>query len=261
MNQLTRFFKQAVRLSSIIGASSMMIFAPGYNQSVNAFEINSLEEDTTGFSTILNDLQVFVQEEGIAIDQPGTYQLDPSKLILAMAQEVTIFFVNEGAGYKNQLEFTATYGSNVQSGLIFSNISCAECIVPEADGVLRIGDWVNLGHFEAGTQFDFTLIANGYNGGTWRYGTVPQLNPDGLEHIVAYEYGDYVVIGFEDLYGELGLTDPPNENSDRDFNDVIFAVRMNVINESRQSKPVPEPSLGLGLLLTAGLAGLVKKQK
>lgn len=240
-----------------LAATSVLLTTIAFNLApVEAYEIKSIDTDTTGTREIIKEFQQFVQEERDEIDNPDAFRLNPNKLILAEDFDVSVFFVDEGAGFKNQLEFTVTDGSR---NTIFNDVSChtrnTDCQVPSDDGVLNIGDYVELGNFQAGTKFDFTILADGFRDGDTRdnrYGGNPQDNPDGLQHMVAWEYKDYVLIGFEDLYGPLDATEPPNQNSDRDFNDVFFAVRMPVLEEARD---IPEPSTALSLL-GIGLASI-----
>lgn len=240
-------------LTAIAGAALISLFVT--SKANAAYLIKSIDTDTTGFKDIIDEFQQFVHGSGIPFQNSEAQKLDPTKLILATDHDVRVYFLNEGAGFKNQLEFTATNGSNSQSGLIFENISChvsnTDCRKPSEDGVLNIGDYVELGNFSAGTQFDFRLIADGFNGGKYVYGADPNSNPDKLSHLVAYEYLNYLVIGFEDLYGPLGATDPPNQKSDRDFEDAVFVIEMPV------AKQVPESSTSFALI-GVGAFGLVK---
>jgi Domain of unknown function (DUF4114)/PEP-CTERM motif len=88
------------------------------------------------------------------------------------------------------------------------------------------------------------------------FGTQTSSNADGLQHVVAYAYGNYIMMGFEDLYGEKGATGGKNQASDRDFNDGVFVLDIGAANVKALVKPkqkkVPEPSAVLPL---AGLAG------
>ncbi|HBB33650.1 MAG TPA: PEP-CTERM sorting domain-containing protein [Cyanobacteria bacterium UBA8803] len=243
----TKLFTSLITTAAL--TSIFSITAP-----VSAYEIKSIDTDTTGFKDIIDEFQKLVQEEGVGIKNPSAFKLDPTKLLLAADHDVNIYFLNEGAGFKNQLGFSATKDSNSQSGLIFENVSChsrnIDCRIPSNDGVLNIGDYVELGTFKKGTQFDFSIIADGFNGGQYVYGADPVSNPDGLEHLVAYEYKGYVVLGFEDLYGPKGNDQPPNQNSDRDFNDVLFVADLPAVKEVPEPpvKEVPEPSTTLSLL-------------
>ena len=221
-----------------------------------AFSVQPLSNDTTGFKNVIGEYQSFVQKEGIGIGNPGLVKLDPSKLTLAAAHEVKVFFLNEGASKLNDLTFSAT-GFPPTTGTVFEKISCkVGCEISEANGNLNIGDWVNLGLFNAGTTLDFKLLAKGKNGATDTYGAKAQDNPDGLDHLVAYQYKDRVILGFEDLFGPLKETDGRNEGSDRDFNDVVAVVDLPVA----QAAAVPEPTTMAGLALAGGGLGFFKRR-
>lgn len=242
-------------------ASSIMVSTTCLTTPAIAYTIQPLSTDTTGFSNLIDEFQQkFVQPESLAIADPEARVLDPKRLQLSTDYNVRIFFLNEGAGkLSNQLKFTASgYGSQ-QSQSLFGNISCSDpgCRIPEPNGHLRIGDWVDLGNFVAGTSFDFLLESqNGIDGQTDVYHPNTILNPDGLSHLVAYEYKGFVILGFEDLLGpEKGIGDR-NENSDRDFNDVMFVADLPV----SQSKSVPEPSATFALTGLA-LFGLAKLRR
>ncbi|MGD1906639.1 MAG: DUF4114 domain-containing protein [Leptolyngbyaceae cyanobacterium] len=222
-----------------------------------AVSIYPIESDTTGFKDVLSEYQQFVYGERDPFDNPAAQRLDASQLLLDANHEVRVFFLDEGAGKRNDL-FYSTTGPTTQNGTVFEDISCkAGCAISETDGNVNIGDWVNLGNFQAGTLFDFTLGAiNRTDGQTDLYRTQPSLNPDGLDHIVAYEYKDRVVIGFEDLFGPLGATGGRNEGSDRDFNDTVFVVDMPVT----QSTSVPEPTSILGTAIVS-IFGIIYHRK
>lgn len=228
-----------------------------------AYDIKSLDSDTTGFKNLIEEFKPFVQQEGIAIPNPNASKLDPSKLKLAIDHEIRIFLLNEGAGkLSNQLKYIANGYNNQPSASIFGNISCAdsECQLPEKEGTLHIGDWVNLGSFKAGTSFDFLLeTKNDIDGQIDTYGANPASNPDGLDHLVAYEYKGYVVLGIEDWFGEKGAIGGRNEGSDRDFNDVVFVVDLPVVKEAK----VPEPSSALGILAVSafGVGSVLKRKR
>ncbi|MFE1747479.1 DUF4114 domain-containing protein [Coleofasciculus sp. H7-2] len=245
---------------AVIGTSVFSATAPA-----SAYDIKSIDTDTTGFKDIIEEFQQFVSPSGVPFSNPTAYKLDLTKLKLGTDYNPRVYFLNEGAGFRNQLGFTATNGSTFQSGLIFEDASCGinntECQGAANDGPLDIGDYVDLGNFSAGTLFNFWLKADGYNGGTYVYGADPASNPDGLEHLVAYEYKGHLVIGFEDLYGPLGATEPPNQNSDRDFEDTVFVVKFPGLEKAR--KNVPEPSSVLSILGVGafGVSSLHKRKQ
>jgi Domain of unknown function (DUF4114)/PEP-CTERM motif len=210
--------------------------------------------------------QQFVNKEGLNVANSGQYKIDSNKLFLKYGYDVKVSFINEGAGYRNQLGYTATGGSN-KSGMIFNDISCAGagCISPGAN-TLKLGDTVKLGTMAANTQLDFGLRADGFNRGSNAYvfGTPDTQNADGLQHVVAYTYGSkYLVLGFEDLYGTGGgvAQGKFKEKSDRDFNDAVFVVdigedNVNYLNGTK----VPEPA-SVVTLLGLGAAGVLKARR
>lgn len=203
------------------------------------------------------DIQKLLSKEGVAIsgDQVNAQKLDFTQLFLKRKHNVRVSFINEGANYKNQLAYEAFKTNYYSKGMIFENISCNstknKCLHGEKDGVLDIGDFVDLGTFEAGTQLNFLLKADGdttpsRNGDI--YGSDPSLNPDGLQHIMAWNVGDYLIMGFEDLRG----------GGDKDYNDIIFAVDLGKNNY----KPtlISEPSATFAIL-GVGAVGMLKLRR
>jgi hypothetical protein len=213
--------------------------------------------------------QKFVQKEGLAIANSGQFKINADNLFLKYDHDVTVSFINEGAGYRNQLGFRAQGATNT-SGLLFNDISCTGtgCVGDWGGKALKLGDTVKTGKIKGGTQLDFGLRADGLNRGTDSYvfGTPSSQNADGLQHVVAYTYGDrYIVMGFEDLYGDgKSAQGKFGEQSDRDFNDTVFVVDVGVDNvkclKAGTCKDVPEPAAGLSLI-GAGLAGFVLKRR
>lgn len=242
------------------------------NQEWNNLVVNPVQSgvtDTSGFQDIIPQFRQFVQPERNAIPDDAVTRLDPSKLVLKSDNNVRVWFLNEGAAFRSQLAYEAIGDSNSQRGFIFQDISCINgnnnCEIPESDGVLNVGDYVDLGTVAGGSQLNFWLRANGANsqdpsgvnpetGVRNIYGANASLNPDNLEHVVAYEYNDYLLIGFEDLYGPLGSTAGGNSNSpaDRDFNDVVFVVDIGRDNLAT----IPEPATALGLI-SVGAASIL----
>jgi Domain of unknown function (DUF4114)/PEP-CTERM motif len=211
----------------------------------------------TGFDDA--PFQQFVQAERVELAGVHQVMLDPSKLMLKYAHDVSVFFINEGAGFRNQLAYEAMGGTN-SAGMIFNDISSTESILSDKDGALKKGDGVNLGKMAANTQLDFWLRANGKNGGRNIFGSETASNGDGLQHMVAYAYKNYILMGFEDLWGAKGATGGKNQNSDRDFNDAVFVLDIGEDNVRNLVKPIPEPATVLGLM-GVGAAGLVMRRR
>jgi hypothetical protein len=204
----------------------------------------------------------YVQNESVFVNNASSLSVDLSKLTFAKgASSLDVFFVNEGAGYRNQLTFS---GGSYADQMIFDDISSKKSVVKEADGKLKLGQGFSFGNgLKAGDALDFTLISNKRS--DYTFGTSMDTNVDGLQHVIGYEYFDgtdnWLILGFEDLYGDLrangqdSATGLYNENSDRDFNDVVIAVRGATTREA-----VPEPGMMLGLGGAAAVGALRRRK-
>lgn len=237
-------------------------------------QVKSKSTDNSGFQALIPNFQQYVQKEGIAIPENTLKKLDPTKLQLKSNHNVRVWFLNEGAGYHNQLAYEAMNGSSYQKGMIFNDASCKDgnpCEKAGDGGTLNIGDYVDIGNFSAGTLLNFWLKANGANpqavDGTNPttntkniYGVDATQNPDKLEHLVAAydQVNGYLLIGFEDLFGTKGWTGNGNNGigSDRDFNDLVFVVDVGKDNIAS----VPEPAT-VAALLGVGAFGMVKSRR
>lgn len=253
----TSFLTSALAATAtVVGMLALATPAKAFSWNNNWTQSTIKSKSETGFDD--TPFQQFVQAERIQLPGAGQFQLDPSKLLLKYDHEVKVHFINEGAGYRNQLAFEAT-GATAASGLVFNDISSAESVGNWGGDALNLGDSVNLGVMKGGTQLDFWLKANGYSGGSNIFGTKTESNLDKLQHVVAYAYNNYIVLGFEDLYGDLwasgidAATGKYNENSDRDFNDVVMVIDIGEANV-QELTGVPEPATALALL-GAGVAG------
>ena len=185
--------------------------------------------------------------ERLSFNDQMAFSLDPTKLLLATQSTARIYFVGEGAGYRNTLGYNAlAEGSATPETVVTAD---SELIFPDASSSVSTynansnarrwllapllpGDFVDLGTFASGTTLDFFVIANGANGGTNAYTAPASRNPDQLDHVVSFVLPDspYLIIGFEDLFG----------GGDRDYNDVVFAVDIGAANLQRLIS-TPEP--------------------
>ena len=179
----------------------------------------------------------------------SAHLLDPSKLKLTTSSDIRVYFVGEGAGYRNTLGFSFyTAGMHLEEQkLIFPDASSSVSAYDPASKAARTstmpllpGDFVNIGNAAAGTSLDFFLIANGAAGGNNTFHTTAASNPDHINHVVAFALPDspFLILGFEDMYG----------GGDRDFNDVLIAVDIGARNIAALTV-APEP--GLILILAA----------
>jgi LruC domain-containing protein len=152
--------------------------------------------------------------------------------------EVSITFLNEGAGFRNSLGYfvfdTASPPQAIDDiqthVIVFPNVSKAP------DGELQEGDTIDLSvQLTAGQSIGFFVLANGWgsngsyntiaslgNRGTPYY-SLTSLNPEPTEfdrnHSVLFvdTENEFMVIGFEDLFRPYG---------DNDFNDALFTVKV-----------------------------------
>jgi len=209
----------------------------------------------------------FVQDEQAFLSNASQFEVDLNDLIYTGYGEnnaLEVFFVNEGAGYHNALSLSV--GGSSITNTVFSDISAENSVYQRNNdtAALELGQGVSFLPSELtpeavfGTAIELILNADGSD--KYVYSTDEDKNVDGLQHVVGYNYNDgvddWLILGFEDLYGELGASGADgsnpgfnNQNSDRDFNDVVIALRGVTTKEA-----VPEPGmmLGLGALATVG---------
>lgn len=246
------------------------VMMAGSDEASAVFQKESLPTLTTFLKTELSERKSIGD---------SAYLLDPSQLTLKTDAEVRVYFIGEGAGYANSLGFNtldfaavshssgkgskddklpAAIGADGQ--LIFPNASSSVSFYDPASNATRTksapllpGDFVNLGKFEGGTSFDFFLIADGANDGETVYSTDASLNPDGINHVVAFAYAlkdsPYLILGFEDLYG----------GGDKDFNDVLFAIDIGRANLAALTA-TPEPATLMTLGSFVGLGWALKRK-
>jgi hypothetical protein len=178
--------------------------------------------------------QQFVLKEATAIDLNtlDARKLDATKLKLKFDKKINIYFIDEGAGYRNQLKLVAANGSAAgtnKEGLVFYDGSKGS-----GANELLAGDYVSVGDnlsnndvVKAGTILDFQLRANGFNtsdntsrssADVWY--TDKTKNVDQLQHVIAYEYEGFLVLAWEDL----------KNGGDKDYNDIVFAVDIGQAN-------------------------------
>jgi hypothetical protein len=212
--------------------------------------------------TLRNFVRDNLSENQALADLSGV-SLDPEALLLSSESNVRVYFLQEGAAYRNTLGFSTESVSSGEASddlLIFPDASAKNryysdpSILDENfrsdDRPLIPGDFVDLGVYEGGTLIDFFLIGNGANGGTHVYTADATTNPDQMQHVVAFAIPDspYLMIGFEDVYG----------GGDLDFNDLVFAVDIGELNVAYLANP--EPAVWLMMLLVLGLGYCVCKK-
>lgn len=187
--------------------------------------------------------------ESQSISASTSLGIDPGKLFLSENAIVTVYFLGEGAGYKNSFGwYDATLDPTIAENrnIIWSNASGTAAGLG-GGGDLAVGDSVSLGELSAGTELGFFLIANGYNNpnGDIFY-TETTFNSDGIDHVIAGATGadGLLALGFEDLLG----------GGDQDYNDLMIAIDIGIENVVQVVAAAPEPAVWaliiVGLMMT-----------
>ncbi|NMG57005.1 DUF4114 domain-containing protein [Geitlerinema sp. P-1104] len=235
--------------------------------SASAFTIQSADDS---FKTLINDgvFEDYIHTEYQALDADfvASRQLNLSDLTLKFDHEVKVHFLSEGANFRNQLGVNVSGATEISDTILFDDIVCVtdSCstfkgyrdshITPER--YLEAGDLVNLGMIKAGSTLDFFLNSNGFNrSNPQRLHLDASKNPGGHQQVMAYQESGYLVLAFEDVIINWG-------GSDKDFNDVVFAIDIGEKNlRHLNGETVPEPTLLFGLLGVSGAFSLLGRKR
>jgi LruC domain-containing protein len=158
-----------------------------------------------------------------------------ANIFLVKDAQVTVAFVDEGAGYRNALGFFTFKAEDlptktqVEDKIIFPNVSKPQ---------LKYGNAVELGNFKAGEAIGFTLAADGWKPSlqkvnpnqlkNWIFRTIKRLNPE-VDDVNNYRAHTVLLSNPADELLILGLEDinrTPGLGSDNDFNDAIIAIHV-----------------------------------
>lgn len=194
----------------------MPIAAPVFHSGTDARAQAFNQEILPGASELV-DVHL---REGVEFLAVGVTRLDEDALFILNPTDrpVRVYFIHEGAGYRNTLGYATTVAGSSAIGerkIILPDVSDGTYGGPE---LLSPGDFVELGDFGAGTQFEFFIVRDAVRGGRHVFTNRDHLNPDGIQHLAAWLLGDrYVLLGFEDLLN----------GGDLDYNDVVVVVDLN----------------------------------
>ena len=200
----------------------------------------------------LNAIQALLPEQKVNTAFVNS-AVDPNIRLLEKA-EVSLTFIDEGAGYRNSFGYFLFDDDNniLETRTVFNNASEVG-----GGGSLVPGDTVDLGLFDAGTNIGFWLRADGFkNPNNHTYYTLDHLNPDGLRHVamIADVVNERVVLGVEDLFN-LG---------DQDFNDIVFtftASPFRAIDIAGLPTGAPEAGPIATALISASLFGAYARRR
>lgn len=166
---------------------------------------------------------------------------DPSRLVVLEPTAVRVYFIASQGGFQSALGYYLE-GIDIEDPgpfIVFPNASSPKKLFEYADTISREpgrqdryeyggrrpdapvlpGDFIDLGVLPANTQIVFFLDANAAVGAPrGRFTTIPERNPDRIQHVVTVAYQDspYLMLAFEDLMG----------GGDRTFNDIVFTVEL-----------------------------------
>ncbi len=210
------------------------------------------------------------------------FEIDPSKIVLATAQDVTATFIYEGAAYHNSIGFDALAPGksdpssswdlvkDPNSKLIFPDASSSASGYNDWGSVAGVrspaepllpGDFTDIGKFIKGTKLDFFLLANGaQNYWASTFSTQESLNSDGFtQHVAGFTThlfavpqlnSPYLFLSFEDLWG----------GGDHDINDTIIAINVGTATVN-SLLATPEPTMAASLAGFLALAFVAGRKK
>ncbi len=180
--------------------------------------------------SLLSDLQLTLPESQNALVNHPEYFLNENKeIVLTEDAQISVTFVNEGAGFKNTFGYYH-YNQNNPPATAADLKPSMMVIFPNASkvnsgGGLIPGDKIyQLGTFPAGTVIGYFMLANAWNGseitnGLYTHYTIPAFNSNHTQqHLLMYDYNCSDII--------MGIEDVKIPSGDKDFNDLIF--KMNI---------------------------------
>jgi hypothetical protein len=251
-HEISRVFGKTYPVRRALACAAGLCLALGATQALANRDMSksvySIEMDPKD----LNAIQALLPEQRVNRAFVNS-AVDPNLRLLEKA-EVSLTFIDEGAGYKNSFGYFLFDADNnvLDTRTIFANASKVG-----GGGSLRAGDTVDLGVFDAGTNIGFWLQADGFNRPQgYTYYTLDHLNPDGLRHVamIADVVNERVILGVEDLYN-LG---------DQDFNDIVFtftASPFSAIDIASLPTGAPEAGSMATAFISASLFGAYARRR
>lgn len=210
--------------------------------------------------TQLPKLSGFIQGSiGNLSPDSGYIKLDPSKLVLSTAADVRVYFVDEKTGYQNMLGVDgSTPGAiGADAAYVFGNVQTNNNKRgPGQNNPLLPGDFVSIGRRDTGSLLDFFLVSDGANNSGKNkgiFGSVAEMNPDKMPHMVSYlvPNSSLIMIGFEDSSGSYK----------GDLNDNLFAVDIGQANHDAMAGTEPGTILMIAGMLTPVALNLRNKKR
>ncbi|WP_295461384.1 LruC domain-containing protein, partial [uncultured Thiodictyon sp.] len=189
-------------------------------------------------ATLLADIRKRLPEyKNISTNDPKLITDDlGANISLLEDAEITVAFIDEGAGYRNAVGYFTFDPANKPKAfselitkIMFPNFS----LPPQ--GEMRYGDGVYLGKFKAGSAVGFTVVADGWNGKEVNryqnpasiFTTLKALNPEKPTAANPNINAHTVLMSKpEDGLLVLAFEDQNRAGGDHDFNDVVIAIKV-----------------------------------
>ncbi|NJL85235.1 MAG: hypothetical protein HC886_03450 [Leptolyngbyaceae cyanobacterium SM1_1_3] len=162
--------QQSVSLLSLDPTNSQ--YASSYSSIVDAYNSQAAShslafEDWFAINSFVNNEQAAYGSSGAKLNE--LVALDLNNLSWkADAQNVEVFFINEGAGYRNKFGYSTASPTavgnegllafwNDQVTTIWSDIASQNSIISESNGPLTLGQGYTIGDVAAGNTINFLL--------------------------------------------------------------------------------------------------------
>lgn len=197
---------------------------------------------------LLNDIRKRLPEyKDIRTNDPKLITDDlGANVVLLEDAEITVAFIDEGAGYRNAVGyFTFDPGNKPKAtGALNTKIMFPNFSLPP-QGAMRYGDGVKLGKFKAGTAVGFAVVSDGWNG----KGVNPSQSPNMIFTTLKALNAEKPTVADPNLNAHtvlmskpedglllLGFEDQMRTGGDHDFNDVLIAIKVTPFSAIDRSK-------------------------
>lgn len=126
-------------------------------QASTVSELENLRETDTELFDVFNST---VNIESLALDEDTLPELFADSLQWdGISDNIDVFFINEGAAYRNQLLYSLNGGDQVT---LFDDISSTESILKEDSGTMLLGDGKSISGLSGDVGIEFFVKADGH---------------------------------------------------------------------------------------------------
>jgi len=188
-----------------------------------------LEPNPDAVSPEIIDFVNSVVPESVNITNSGYFKEDvQANTELLDTGKVWITYVHEGAGWNNAFGFYTYDLDNPPA--TWQDIDSLTIVFPNVDRSTTVttGDQVYLGEFPPNTGIGYFLIARGWKSDTVCIGSHLIFSEKSLNTITAPQYRQHSILLNNDQNDKLllGIEDQLRPSGDKDFNDIVFNIRV-----------------------------------